>query len=282
MQAVALRKWPSFGITIEEAANPRRSSMIIHFYMLCYRFEALVASHLDPESFGRYMAVGTQKNIKGNVLFFEITPDLKGNYFHLSDIEERCVPHPDGSPKRSKYISIYRVLEHLDMAEFGRLYLVTADGRILGLEPSDYDSTHEDQGPNLYQELSPISPMIVSVLPPAGLIKFITNPANPMKVPRLLFADLLVDRDDCGRLAGYLPYADPMHIRDCIRELETGSDKRTKTVSRNPRLHGFFRTIRRGFFLGDAEQLKFYRFPERRVLEIEHAKWWRSASESLF
>ena len=46
--------------------------MKIHLYMLCYRFEALVASHLDPEAFGRYMSVGTQKNTKGNVLFLEV------------------------------------------------------------------------------------------------------------------------------------------------------------------------------------------------------------------
>jgi len=256
--------------------------MNIHYYMLCYRFSALVASHLEPEDFGRYMAVGDQKNTKGNVLFFEINPDLRGNYFRLSDIEQRCVPHADGSPKRSKYISIYRVLEHLEIADTGRLYLGTADGRVLGLEPSDYNATQEDAGPNLYQELSPVSPMVVSVLPPAAFIRFITAKENPMRVPRLLFADLLIDRDDSGRLAGYLPYADPMHILDCIRELESGSEKMTKTVSRDPHLHGFFRTIRRGFFLGDADHLRFYRFPERRVLEIEHAKWWRSASESLF
>ncbi len=256
--------------------------MFIHLYMLCYRFEALVASHLDPESFGRYMAVGTEKNTKGNVLFFEINPDLKSDYFRLGDIEQRCVLHSDGSPKRSKYISIYRVLEHLDIADVGKLYLGTADGRVLGLEPGDYDATHEDAGPNLYQELSPISPMIVSVLPPAAFMEFITDPSNPLKVPRLLFADLLIDRDESGRLAGYLPYADPMHLLDCVGELERGSDKKTKTVSRDPHVHGFFRTIRRGFFLGDREHLRFYRFPERRVLEIEHRRWWRSASESLF
>jgi hypothetical protein len=42
----------------------------------------------------------------------------------------------------------------------------------------------------------------------------------------------------------------------------------------------FFRTIRRGFFLGDETGVKFYKFPERRSLEVEHARWWRSASAS--
>jgi len=255
---------------------------MIHLYMLCYRFEALVASQLDPEAFGRYMAVGTQKNTKGNVLFFEIDPNLKSDYFQLDDLPQRCAPHADGSPKRSKYVSVYRVLEHLRPCDFGRLYLVTADGRVLGLDPAPYDSDHEDTGPSLYQELCPVSPMVVSKFPPAEFVRFITTPANPLHLPRLLFADLMIDRDESGTLAGYLPYADPRHLVDCINELEEdGGEKQTKTVSRTPILHGFFRTIRRGFFLGDACELKFYPFPDRRTLEIVHARWWRSASESL-
>ena len=76
--------------------------MKIHLYMLCYRCEALVASHLEPEAFARYMAVGTQKNARGNVLIFEIDPGLKSDYFRLENLEERCAPHVDGTPKRSK------------------------------------------------------------------------------------------------------------------------------------------------------------------------------------
>ena len=255
--------------------------MQIHYYMLCYRFEALVASHLDPEAFGRYMAIGTQKNTKGNVLFFEIDPRLQSSHFRLHDIAERCAPHADGSPKRSKYISIYRVMEHLALEDFRTLYLVTADGRVLGLDAAPHEVSREESGPNLYQELCPVSPMVVSDLAPSRFAQFLSDPENPVSVPRLLFADMLIDRDETGRLAGYLPYDDPAHIIDCVNELRQGGDKRTKTVSRAPRMHGFFRTLRRGFFLGDQQGLKHYPFPERRVLEVEHASWWRSASESL-
>jgi len=55
--------------------------MNIRFYILCYRTEALVASHLPPEEFGRYMAVGTNKNTRGNVLFLEIDTPPKDDYF---------------------------------------------------------------------------------------------------------------------------------------------------------------------------------------------------------
>jgi len=249
--------------------------------MLCYRFEALVASHLEPEAFGLYMAVGTKKNTKGNVMFFEIDPDMGSDYFDLSVVRQECMPPPGAPPKRSKYISVYRVLENLDMAGVLKLYLVTADGRVMSLDAAPYDSSHEDAGPSLYQELCPVSPMVASELPPVEFLRFLTDPKNPICIPRLFFADLLIDRDSSGRLAGYLPYPDPMHVVDCINEVEQRSGKKTKTVSRTPYLHGFFRTIRRGFFLGDAKEFRFYRFPERRVLEIEHAKWWRSASESL-
>jgi len=249
--------------------------------MLCYRTEALVASQLDPESFGRYMAVGTQKNTRGNVLFFEIDPGLKSNYFRLSDLRERCVSHQDGKPKASKYISIYRVLEHLPLEVVQKLYLTTADGRVLALEPSPYDPSLEESGINLYDELCPTTPLVVSTLKPSEFSRFMTDPANPVSVPRIFFADMLLDREENGRLAGYLPYPDPQHILDCIAELESSPGKPTKTISRMARLHGFYRTIRRGFYLGDQTGLKFYRFPEIRELEVEHSRWWRSASESL-
>lgn len=256
--------------------------MKIHYYMLCYRFEALVASHLEPEAFGLYMAVGTQKNTRGNVLFFEIDPDLHSDYFRLDDIQNRCVPHKDGSPKRSKYISIYRVLEHLPLSAFGKLYLTTADGRVMSLESAQYDSTRDDSAPNLYQELCPTSPMVVSSLAPEAFVKFMTDPCSPVSVPRLFFADMLLEIDKAGRLAGNLPYTDPIHIVDCVREVKAVvGKKQTKTVSRNPQIHGFFRTIRRGFFLGDQTGMKFYRFPDKLSLEVDHAKWWRSASESM-
>lgn len=255
--------------------------MKIHLYMLCYRFEALVASHLEPEAFGRYMAIGTQKNARGNVLFFEIDPSLRSDYFKLDDLERRCTPHLDGSPKRSKYISVYRVLEHLDLSVFGSLHLCTADGRVLSLDASPYDAKSEKPGSNLYEELCPVYPLVVSALAPASFLKFMTDPKNPVSIPRLFFVDMLLDRDENGQLAGYLPYPDPLHLIDCLNDLEKGSDKKTKTVSRSPRHHAFFRTIRRGFFLGDQTGMRFYEFPDRRVLEVEYARWWRSASESL-
>ncbi len=251
--------------------------MDIHLYMSCFRCEALIASQLEPRAFGRYMATGTQKLTRGTTMFFEVDPALGSDWFRLGDLAERCVPHADGRPKASKYVSVYRVLEHLPLSSLGRLWLSTADGRVIGLEPAPYDAAHEDEGFSLYQELSPLVPLVLSVLSPARFGAFITDRQNPLWVPRLLFADLLLDRDDDGRLAGYLPYADPLHIEGCIRDIEQRGGKPTKTISRNPQINAFYRTLRRGFFVVEPGGLKHYPFPTLAQLETEHAAWWRSA-----
>ncbi len=255
--------------------------MRIHLYMLCYRFEALVASHLDPEAFGLYMAVGTHKNTRGNLLFFEIDPELKSDYFRLENLEELCSAMEDGVAKPSKYISVYRVMEHLPLAVYGKLYLTTADGRTLPLSDIPYQEEREEKGLHLYDELCPLNPMVLSTLAPGAFRRFMTDPLNRIHVPRIFFADMLLDRDSSGRLAGYLPYQDPAHIQDCCREMESKPAKPTKTVFRAPRLSGFFRTIRRGFYLGDSTGIRFYPFPSRNELEVQNHWWWRSASESL-
>jgi hypothetical protein len=254
----------------------------IRYYMICSRFEALIASHLDPEAFGTYMAVGTKKLASGHVVFFEIDPGFPKltDHFQVDDIETRCAPHPDGSPKRSKYISVYRVMEFLPLPVFRALYLTTPDGRVLRIDESPQPDADQANGINLFQELCPLIPMVVSSLPPREFVQALTNPANPVSAPRLFFADLRLDRDERGKLAGWLPYTDPLHIEDLIRELTLAPPgaKHTKTVSRTPRTRGFFRAIRRGFFLGDQTGLKFYPFPKLEDLEVVHQKWWHSAS----
>jgi hypothetical protein len=173
------------------------------------------------------------------------------------------------------------VMENLPLNTYGKLYLTTADGRTMSLSDQPYDGDQEEKGLHLYDELCPLNPMVLSTLAPAAFARFMADPDNRVHVPRIFFVDMLLDRDSSGRLAGYLPYQDPAHIIDCCRELEQNPSKHMKTVFRTPRLSGFFRTIRKGFYLGDSTGIRFYPFPTRNELEIQHHWWWRSASESL-
>jgi hypothetical protein len=249
----------------------------IHYYLLSFRIEALVASQLNPEEFGAYMAVGSQKLASGKVIFFEIDSSLKSDYFKFDEVRQACVPHPDGSPKRSKYVSVYRVMEHLPVESFGNLYLTTANGRVLELQPSKYDETNEEAGPNLYQELCPLPPMVASRLPPAKFIKWITDPTNRVGAPRLFMADLRQQRAQSGELDGSLPYGRPEHIQECIEALERHGGKESKTVARTGNTQGFYRTIRRGFFVGDQNEMKFFRYPGEQELEVKYSRWWKAA-----
>lgn len=258
--------------------------MKINFYMLCFRSEALVASHLDPDAFGHYMATGGAKKLtRGALAFFELDRDKltpvgrrSSDAFRLHDIDQRCVAHADGRPKRSKYIAIYRVLENLNLDAILKLHLVTLDGRVLSVAPRP-----PDDGPPateyLYQELAPVTPLVMSTLSPSKFCAFMTDPEVPLYLPTLLFADLLFERDPDGAVAGHLPYENPAHLLDCLAELKRTGKKHTKTISRSPHIPAFFRTVNRGFYVGNHEKLVFFPFPDRRTLEIEHARWWHSA-----
>jgi hypothetical protein len=94
---------------------------------------------LEPEDFGYYYAVGTKVHSRGEAIFFEVDPAaLPEGEFPVHLIEEKCVPKADGSPKKSVYLGIYRVLSRIPVSALGKLYLVTRDGRTLGLERAEY------------------------------------------------------------------------------------------------------------------------------------------------
>ena len=134
--------------------------------------EALIASMLTPEEFGVYYAVGSQKKSRGQAIFFELDPDFRHDELPIEEGLERCVVHDEGIPKRSVYISVYRVLERIDLDMILKLYLVTQDGRVLGVDPSEAYPTSEGGGLHLYQEIAPVNPLVVSNLDPEEAVRF--------------------------------------------------------------------------------------------------------------
>lgn len=250
--------------------------MDVRFYLLCNRYEALVASHLDPESFGSYMAVGNLRQTMGEEIFIEVDPDKVGDAIDMVKARESCKPHKEGNPRRSKYVTVYRALEKLPVESLGNLHLVTRDGLVLPLEGKPLE-TEEKNGPHMYMELTPAGALVVSSLAPKSFVDFITNLENPVSYPKVFMVDLLIDTTEDGRIASYLPYSHPDHISECLRIVSEGK-KVTKTVDRRPQISSFYRTIRRGFYVGNAQGLKFYPYPSKDDLDEFHHRWWRSAS----
>lgn len=244
--------------------------------------ESLVASMLPPERFGAYMATGAQKQSHGPVMFFGLKRPFSSGYFRLGDIEQRCVPHPDGEPKHSVYVSIYRVLEHIPLEAIGTLWLTTAHGRTLGLEQASPESTPSARY-HLYQELCPVHPVIASSLGPADFCQFITDPSAPVSVPRICFAEMelsgLADDPEQG-FAGELPYPNIDHLRTCLFQLTHRKNKQTKTVDRAPQQGLLYRCVHSGFYVGDRKRMLHFPYPTRQEMESDHYDWWRCANDT--
>jgi hypothetical protein len=96
--------------------------------------EALIASMLEPKEFGSYYAVGKKVHVFGEAMFFEVDPAFRSDDFPFHLADERCITQPNGDPKSSVYLGIHDVLARIPVSALGNLYLVTDDGRTLGLE----------------------------------------------------------------------------------------------------------------------------------------------------
>lgn len=248
--------------------------MAVYLY-LSMMPESLVASMLPPDEFGRYLAVGTRKQARSQAMFFDLSGPFESDYFDFSRLAEHCVPHADGQLKHSVYLAIYRVLEYVPVETINQLWLVTPTARVLPLERGDVPAEFPGNY-HLYQEICPVHPLIASSLDPPKFLQFITDPARPISVPRICFADLeLADLAEDPRhgQATDLPYDRLDHLRDCFVGLEDDQGKHTKTIDRiNPPIFPY-RAVRNGFFLGDQQNMLYFPYPKPEELESKHFFW---------
>ncbi|MCG8309457.1 MAG: hypothetical protein MI975_18830 [Cytophagales bacterium] len=250
-----------------------------HYLYFSVTPEALIASGLEPDKFGSYLAVGTQKRARGQAVFFELDIDKLGDIVDKKYVEENCVSRPDGTPKRTLYLSIYRVMERIPLEALKGLYLATDDGRVLKLEQSEFEG-NPTESLHLYQELCPVTPRIASTLNPTDFVNFVCDAKNKISVPKLLCVQLELGElanDPIAGKADDLPYSNIYHIRDCLAGLLQNSVKFTKTVTRFFNGDIQYRTVKNGFFIGDKDKCLFYKFPSREELDEKHHSWWRSA-----
>jgi hypothetical protein len=253
--------------------------MSIHLYLSMVP-EALIASMLTPEEFGVYYAVGTAKKSRGQAVFFEVDPNFRHDYFRIEEGVRRCIPHEDGSPKASIYISVYRVLEHVPLDVIKKLYLVTQDGRVLSLQ-SSAELPKETEGLHLYQEIAPVHPLVVSTLGPVEFYELIIrNPTSLLSLPAICFVELrlgeLAQDPERGAVRD-LPYSSIGHLRQCMVDLKT-KNVHTKMVNRIQPASFLYRTIKSGVFVGNEERLLYFPLPSQEELRAKHYYWWRSAN----
>lgn len=255
--------------------------------------EALIASNLPPEKFGRYYATGSSFKSKGQCLFFAVDIDFRSPYFDVEAAIARCVPAADGTPKHSVYVSMYRVLEHLPTAVLGQLYLTTAYGDTVALTRGELAGqvgaqsvAQADACLHLYQDLAPINSLVVSNLDPLAFYASVTlSPTRFIRFPALCFVELEIGdlaSDPANGQASELPYLFINHLREALMVLEPRvsdkpSTKDSKMVHRIHSLDFPYRMVKKGFYVGNGADLAFYPMPSLQQLRDENRQWWRSA-----
>jgi hypothetical protein len=249
------------------------------YIYLCITPEALIGSMLPPAEFGTYLATGTRKRNKGQAIYFELDLESVKDQIDMDYLNNRCIAQPDGSPKHTVYLSVYKVLESVPMKAFRNLYLTTDHGIVLELKPSPYDKNLEiQQASHLYQELCPVTPQVVSEYAPAEFLKVLTDGSMQIHFPKLCFVDLKLGELAKNPLKGsaeHLPYAHVGHLRDCLETLKS-EKKKMKTVVRFYNGELLYRTIASGFYVGAKDQMIYYQYPSMADLEKINYDFWRT------
>jgi hypothetical protein len=249
-----------------------------YIYLTCTP-EALVASMLPPDGFGMYLSTGTKKRNKGQTIFFEVDLGQIERIIDMNSLNKRCVAKEDGSPKSSVYLSVYRVLETIPTSALKSLYLTTDHGSVLELKRAPYDKSKEPKNAlHLYQELCPVTPLVASELPPSAFLKRLTDGSIPIVLPKLFFVDLKLGElatNPLGGSAEHLPYPNIGHLRDCLEILRGEYDKHMKTVQRIFSGTLLYRTIETGFYVGEKDDIIFYRYPTMKELEDINYEFFR-------
>ncbi len=254
-----------------------------HLYAILFPSTALVGSQLDPVEFGKHFISGSSKYYAGKLIFVEVDPDYRHPFLKIEAMLKALTPHEDGSPRATKYVSTYRVLEHLDFDALRNLYITTPEGFTLELKPGVQGPERQPGLVRIYAEINPVSMMLLSDLNFSGFGKFITDPECRVGAPVMLFTQVELDPDEFLRefeanplLPSPIPDIHPSVLKKSILELRSVPDKHTKGLSpASPLGKISFKNLRHGFQFASQGKTKFYPMPDAKTIEETNFKFWK-------
>lgn len=254
-----------------------------HLYMTVFPNNALVASQLEPDKFGEHYTIGSAKHFSGKVIFAELDINFRNDYFQIDEKLAETVEHEDGSPKKTKFIASYNVLEHVDLDAIKKLYLCTTNGKVLGIAPTEYTAYNAPDLIRIYQEVTPLENLIASTKDQREFGKFITTETKSKGAPKICFTQIDFNIDhffESNRNREIfnidLPGVNPYRFYDCILELKENPTKLTKTISLGSLLRDIsYKFLRHGFWFAEGEKMKFFAMPSENELENKYFYWWK-------
>ncbi|MDO5732783.1 MAG: hypothetical protein Q4P72_03230 [Eubacteriales bacterium] len=253
-----------------------------HMYMVCYPNHALVLSQLNPEDFAFKYNYGSASYYSGKLVFAEIDQNYRHPYFRIDEALLSLKPHEDGEPKATKYVSSYRILEHIEISAIQKLFLANADGSCLELKESEYQGPQTKNDLRVYAELTPLNVLTLSKWNMREFGRYFTDPKNILAVPRLLFSQVRLDVDNFLREFEMNPFINPplqgIHpskLRDAILDLRRRPNKFMKGITLDASFtKESYKRIKNGFMFVDAEDEKFFAMPS--LDEIEELRFFKN------
>ncbi|MBT3272635.1 MAG: hypothetical protein HN368_05740 [Spirochaetales bacterium] len=255
-----------------------------HLYMILYPHTVLIASQLEPRLLAQHYTAGSSRHYRGKVIFAEIDLDYRNDFFKIEDILSTVEPHEDGRPKATKYISSYRVLEHVEFSSIMRLYLSTQEGYCIGIDSGPFEFNPEDKQARIFAEITPLRALVLSKVDFITFGRYITNFDNPKSAPSQFFTQLDLDIVDFLEEFGLNPFrpapflnVHPSILRDAFYELQRHPEKLHRGIAIDSDLVNIsYKLIRRGFMFANQESSLFFPMPEPAVIEEENYKFWRT------
>jgi hypothetical protein len=255
-----------------------------HLYVVLHPSPALIASQLEPERFARHYLAGSIRHYSGKVVFGEMDPSFRHPYFHIDEYLAEVKEHEDGRPKATKFISVYRILEHLDFSLILNLYLTTPEGAVLKLHPDDGVQTREPGLLRVFAEINPVRMMVITTMNFLEFGDLVTSPTILRSLPAMLYTQLefdaesfLSDFKNNPVLPSPLPKVHPSKLRDAIHELKSTSKKGTKGLLLDSSFDTIpYKMVRHGFMFARHGENRFFRMPPIGEIERDNYKFWKA------
>jgi hypothetical protein len=255
-----------------------------HLYMICYPNPSLIASQLNPEQFARHYSVGSSRDFEGRIIFAELDPEYRHEYFDIDRAYAELVPHEDGRPKATKFIACYRILEHVEFSAIQKLYLTTPAGYSLYMDPAPYEHQPSSNIIRVYAEINPIRMLVLSRYNYIEFGKYITSPTYPKGAPKIFYTQLefniqeFLDEFEANPLMqSPIPGLHPSKIRDAILEVLKIPGKVNKGLAMDCPIDRIPASmIRHGFMFASQEEYKFFPMPDMQTIEKNFYKFYRT------
>ena len=240
--------------------------------------------NLEPAEFGRHYTIGSSRFFKGTVLFAKVDTSYRHPYLPIEEVLEDVHPGPDGRPKRTKFISSYRVLEHLDLSAIGNLYVSSVEGDVLELQPQSYERKHRPGFIRMFQEVCPLRSIVLTFMTPQEFGRYITDPDQKKGVPAMFFTQIDFNIQHFMEMmelnpfhTSPIPNIHPVKLKEQIDEFRANPNKRVKGISLDAALDKIsFLKLRTGFWIARRDELRFYPLPSLSQLEQDHYAWLQS------